>query len=369
MDEITSIQIEGISMKDMEQLNLNTNMTLKKLLLNISGVCAVERTFYTERRGQWIVVIKKGSIVQFKEFINKNLSVIYSAKRDGKMRLVTYQVTNSIKAYKLQMIRKYSNSVGSYAEALMKRFGKEDSDKGTRSETSNDMQPLSNGDENILVDENLQNMEFPPLSSPKVQTSTNDPKISTTNPTTAEILQQPGDNKNTQTKIGVLQQTDREESRTNINPPSTTKPSTDEMQQHVQMLRDENTRNIDALATSLENKFDEIIERKMEEITSTLADAIAAQVALTMKKLFSHTRKVFKPQEVTPLKQMSVDNENTEIQPMDCPMTPTKENPLNDNGNSTTLKMIQELQNIKNHDTFSSPPTHDTQIKGEEMVQ
>jgi len=69
-------------------------------------------------------VTKQAFIKEIKKSFDKNLSIIYKSKQERTTRLVTYQVANAKTAYMLQMIRERIDKVGTYAEALKKRFPK-----------------------------------------------------------------------------------------------------------------------------------------------------------------------------------------------------------------------------------------------------
>ena len=99
LSDITSIQLEGISLEDMTKYSEDRQKTLKDYLLDIPGVFAVERTFFTTNRGQWLMVIERNYTANVKTYFEAQLSVIYQSKRDCNVRLLTYQVPNANKVY------------------------------------------------------------------------------------------------------------------------------------------------------------------------------------------------------------------------------------------------------------------------------
>ena len=159
-DTVTSYQIDGISNKDMLSKTDKEPESIKELLLQCEGILAVERTFHTETKGQWLLVIQKNKTQTVTNYINSNIEKIYRKKREKKTRLITYKSDATSKAYRLQIVPTYTGKVGTYAEVLKKRFVKNTQTQKPSDATRNEKPSEKNYTENNFHNTDQDNINF-----------------------------------------------------------------------------------------------------------------------------------------------------------------------------------------------------------------
>ena len=121
VDRVTSFHLGGITYDEMHTMEHQSKST-KRLLLEAEGVWAIEQTYQTTYNGQWLLVVDKDKVQRLTDYITKNLQSIYRNKRGKTPKLVTYQVDRETYGYKLLLVDTITGKVGTYAEALKKRF-------------------------------------------------------------------------------------------------------------------------------------------------------------------------------------------------------------------------------------------------------
>ena len=80
---VTSVQIEGISVKEMYR-NEDNLKTTEQIIIEGPGVNAVERTYQTNTKGHWLVVVDTEKLDLFREYILANTARIYRNKKNLK---------------------------------------------------------------------------------------------------------------------------------------------------------------------------------------------------------------------------------------------------------------------------------------------
>ena len=118
---LTSIQITGISYSEMKE-NIDRGESIHSLTSQCDGVKAVEPTYKTQYTGQWMLIVDKTKLEEVKKHITDNLQKIYQQRRWMTNMVAKYTQLPTTNGLKLILIEKWENSVGSYAEALTKRF-------------------------------------------------------------------------------------------------------------------------------------------------------------------------------------------------------------------------------------------------------
>ena len=122
----TSFVIEGISSEEMNSSDNNKD-TIRDILLQGPGIFSVERTYQTEQKGQWILVIQQESVQLVVDYIKQHSTRIYKHKKDQETKLLVHQTVQGGKGYKLSKTEKVVNTVSTYAEVLTRRFRQNDS--------------------------------------------------------------------------------------------------------------------------------------------------------------------------------------------------------------------------------------------------
>ncbi len=96
---------------------------IQNMLMQCEGVSAVEPTYQTDRRGQWNIVVDKSMVTDLSEYVQNNLSQIYSNRTGKKSKLlITNMQEKQNPSYKLILVDTVESKVGSYAEVLKRRF-------------------------------------------------------------------------------------------------------------------------------------------------------------------------------------------------------------------------------------------------------
>ncbi len=355
--KITSIQLEGLSLDDMSRFCEVRKNTLKDYLLDIPGVLAVERTFYTNSRGQWLLVIDQKQSENVKQYFEEQLTIIYRAKRDCKIRLLTYQVPNSNKAYRLQILQDVIGKVGSYAEALTKRFSSNGTNKFSVKDHTIQRQHTKLGHTDQLKTNNSN--EFPPSGKIQQARSTKSGSFLTEKHTKASAIVQNTHASTTkaatidtsQLANGELTKTDTTQSE-NIS-------TNQKLSETIVTLREENKKQLEAIATVLEQKIDKVIESRMIELSNTVATTVAAQLLKTMRGLASSHKAKPVTQESPLLTPQRTENRDSTVDSVTITQSEEKQKSSHTPPNTRTQDMLSELNKIgKQTKSFTDPP-HD----------
>ncbi len=286
INDTTSIQVEGISLEDMNRFNTERNNTLKEFLLEALGVLAVERTFFTTNRGQWLLVIKRNYTAKVRAFFEAQLSAIYNSKRDCKVRLLTYQEQKSNSAYRLQVIQDCLGKVSSYAEVLTRRFASRNStekNKDTDSATPGNARNNGYQANDLLADAD----SFPPLSSNNEKNNSNVlPEDTKDKKDLSKVVQK---RTNSQSSESLLS-SEQNKRDGELNSSSSEVPGSTLISSTIEKLRLENRRQMEKIAVTLEEKMEKLFDSKMVELSDTVATTVAVQLLRSMKGLFSKTK-------------------------------------------------------------------------------
>ncbi len=93
-----------------------------ELLLAGPGVRALEKTYQTDYRGHWLLVVENDKITDLGEYITQNVVCIYGNRNGKKPKVVPDQSNSQQKGYRLFLIDKSLVKVGTYAEVLPRQF-------------------------------------------------------------------------------------------------------------------------------------------------------------------------------------------------------------------------------------------------------
>ena len=309
-DTVTSYQIDGISNKDMLSKTDKEPESIKELLLQCEGILAVERTFHTETKGQWLLVIQKNKTQTVTNYINSNIEKIYRKKREKKTRLITYKSDATSKAYRLQIVPTYTGKVGTYAEVLKKRFVKNTQTQKPSDANRNEKPPEKNYTENNSYNTDQDNIDldlredsilhFPPLEDTG----------------TKEINMYEHKNKHSnnisQDTVTVSNTEMNENKETNLNK------ETLEISKTVQQITNENNRRLEEFQIQLEKKVEQMMEKRIMEVSMVVANTVAGKLTEAFKNMFQQTITEWKRHSPQSKKSISF------IPPQVSPLTQTK---------------------------------------------
>ena len=114
LNKVTSHQLEGISQESMDNKTEEDKSSIRDLLMNCEEIVAVEKTYHTEKKGQWLLVIKQNQNQTVTQYINKNIEKLYKKRNKKTSRLITYTLDIEKMAYRLKIIPTYTGKVGTY---------------------------------------------------------------------------------------------------------------------------------------------------------------------------------------------------------------------------------------------------------------
>ena len=131
---LTSCQIGGIATQDMEATD-KTSESIRKLLMKMDGVEAVEKMYHTDYSRQWLLIIEKEKIHKLVTQVQQNLPQLYNRRITKNPKLITYKLDTGITGYRLMETEGNNGKIGSYAEVLKRRFPTVEENTGTLSNT------------------------------------------------------------------------------------------------------------------------------------------------------------------------------------------------------------------------------------------
>ncbi len=354
---ITSIQLEGLSLEDMSRFCEVRKNTLKDYLLDIPGVLAVERTFYTTSRGQWLLVIDQKQSENVKQYFEEQLTIIYKAKRDCKIRLLTYQVPNSNKAYRLQILQDVIGKVGSYAEALTKRFSSNVPNKASVKDPTIQRQQTKLGHTNQPKTNN--STEFPPLGKIQHARSKEAGSFLKEKHTNASVIvHNPQASTNKAATIDINQLANEELTKADTTQ-SETISANQKLSETLITLREENRKQLEAIATVLEQKIDKVIESRMIELSNTVATTVAAQLLKTMRGLASSHKAKPVTHDSLLLTPQRTENRDSTVDSATITQSEEKQILSHTQPNTRTQDMLSELNKIGRQTKSLTDPPHD----------
>ena len=357
LGKISSIQLEGISLEDMSTFCEVRKNTLKDYFLDIPGVLSVERTFFTDTRGQWLLVIDHTQSDNVKKYFEEQLTTIYKAKRDCKIRLLTYQVPNANKAYRLQILQDVIGKVGSYAEALTKRFSSTGKNVGPVQKSMIQKQKTNVGYTDFPTEHDAQ--DFPPLGIvPNNHTTKPDATYTEQKQTIADKLTNTQDINHTSTstnKKNFVIEADKSADITK----SAQAPKYQDLADTITTLREENKKHLEAITTVLEQKIDQVIESRMIELSNTVATTVAAQLLKTMRGLASSHKAKSCTQDSQFLTPPRIDPGKLTEDSVNITQSAEKQRPMQMPSNARTQDMLSELDKIGRQTNSITDPPHD----------
>lgn len=121
VQQTVSFQIEGVSRADMDT-SKDGGQTTREILSQGPGVRGIESTYQTDHRGQWVLVVATNEVQSLQGYLKKNTQTIYSNRQSKQMRLIRHSIDNHTNGYRVVLLDSFLGSVGTYAEALTRRF-------------------------------------------------------------------------------------------------------------------------------------------------------------------------------------------------------------------------------------------------------
>ncbi len=384
--DIDSYQVEGITEREMHSTEDGIE-TIKQILLQGPGVQAVEPTYQTKHKGQWILVVKGHKVNQLTGFIKQNISRIYKNKTGPQTRLVTHQAASKNEGYKLSLLENKVSKVGTYAEVLKRRFispTTTDRNKGVHKMAIQNKEKQGNGD--TFPKESLKYSSTNTSDTPVNQTrdSLEDESPNTTmeqnfteheSPTIKEQKAH-DDIDNNQNEDTIQRRMERKTDSTGKvrNTEQSNEWSSDIRTMEkvfttkLESFEEENRTLMKELEQRIEEQVDRIMEKRFRDISRAVGNSVTKRVMIAMNKMFA---------------RINSDTENTDRD--NAEMTVTQDSPLKDSSNSeinrdlknndvtpekqemnSTQKMLSALENI--HSNISDP-THDINAQGSGTTQ
>ena len=359
--KVTGFQIDGISKAQMTQVSSNEK-TVGSILQNGPGVHSIEPTFRTENKGQWIIVVEKSSIQNLTKYITENLSSIYSQSGRTQPRLITYQQENNRTKYKMVMVDKNLARVGSYAEVLKRRFtpvteNKGDGITGLEQETFHNSSDTMN---HKTGEYSLHGTHTKPIvygekahqDGSKAETSTSAKSV-WAQPTTTAPTQKPTD-KLTDT-IKTIQTTQNQLKDTNTRLELA-------VDKKLQEMNEQTTIRLSEFEDRLTSTIETILENKILEVSSLIANTITKRVILLMNSKIQNVRKTDTDtnESVTVTQQSPIKQTHEADTDID-----TEEHNKNkaDTSVHNTKKMLDALKDIDSYIDITKDSPHDNPIE------
>ena len=386
--ETTSFQVEGISYTDMRNTH-QSECTIEDILLKGPGVKAVEPTYQTEARGQWILVITSKEAPHIMEYIQQHLPSIYKRKRGQQAKLVTHQINDNTKGYKFAMVDKISSTVGTYAEVLTRRFKNTTMAAGTttpfQGQINHNLEQQTGKPGNTIEHVQAPMQENPRMQS-KVPTGGRMPHNTghhhTMEAETTTHIQDTSQIENTtqSPSTDTRNQTEGFSREMNWHSRGSTHNGDSQWQNKMQELEDKlsshltetsntNRQSFSELEKKLTDKIDHILDSKMLDISLVNAD-------LVTKRLSKAVGKIIKGTKHDPQSQGHDITDKLITQESPAQKQSHNANPLNkleqtrvESGHkmTSTQKMLMELDNIQKPLSQTSDPPHDTIVTGSKV--
>ena len=388
LKETTSFQVDGISYTEMKE-SIHGCGNLENILLQCQGIKAVEPTYQTEFRGQWMLVIKAHNANHVREYISKHLVKIYQHKRVQQSSVVTHQKNeHKQQSYKIALVENITSKVGTYAEVLTRRFN---------SPNPHGQQPDGIPKyKNTTLNESDSGSQAPSKGTHQAResatTGTNYPgthaisRPKALNRNAANQTQQVQESKQTTQSETILTSTHHRiqakfdsSHRTEVQESDEQKLSKKqdwidklmEMENKITAQQTEmNNRNsqmLTDLEKRMEQNIDRIMEDKMVDMSLAVADIVTKRLTKAMGKIVKGSNKTTIPTENmhddTMVTQESPDSTQKNSNRIRYPNS--SQFPQSGEISTGTQKMLTELQNIQTQSTQADPP-HDINLNGSE---
>ena len=384
--QTTSFHMEGISRVDMEAAKDGGKST-RELLAQGPGVQGIEPTYQTDHRGQWVLVVNAQAVQSLQAYIQKHIQAIYRNRQTKQLRLIRHSTDNHVQGYRVILLDSFSGSVGTYAEALTRRFspsptlanGSSLKTAAHRSSSVGTQHQSSTGTSHGLDD--TRRDEFPPLwEAPKSQmayttslTGLNQTQVPTThtrgtsvpkgiahvNDEDSEVLSQCQVTPSSPTDTGTMGDKLRwEQNFAKMEKNLENKLNTMDMNTTLQMS---------ALEKRIEKNVETIMETKMMDISVLIANMVTRRLMTAMGKAAKSKAVTTEPcSELTDSPDIQTDGQSSQTQ--DSVISSPSLSLLKDLNTQrvNTQQMIQELNNIVNTPSQTTDPPHDNFTQGSE---
>ncbi len=339
--DTTSFQLDGIAADDMHRPS-PTGETIYELLRSGPGVKAVEATFHTEYRGQWLLVVEKTTITQLTEYITTNITKIYKNKTDKKPKLVTYTMANSAKNYRLSFLSTQMGRVGTYADILKKRFPMEKHERHTVGGTINTGQTTRGSG---ISNENKNATALPnnPVIVPPANTDT-----------TFEKPQNPEQGNHTETDEGQVKPPKWEQRLHAVEADLLAK---------LMEIDNYNKQVLTSVEKRVEDKIEQIVEKKLKHTSDKVAKKVTKQVVKALSKMLKMNQESDGMAEsMNPKTDIGQDTTKT-INKNDTLTEKHREKEHKPETNQKTADMIYEITQIEQQTGPPSDSPHDTLLE------
>lgn len=361
LQRTTSVQLNGISVDTMYKIQ-TSDKNVHQLLRSGPGVHSVERTYFTETRGQWLVVVQQDKVTALTEFITRNLNLIYNHSQQLQPKLVTYSNDTTRNNYRMIFVDKSLSRVGTYAEALRRRFQPEKTEavRTTPTETneikqSTHSQHTSGALPNDRV-EPKENIKHPRPATVFKDQSMQDTGHQTRRKDTVNRVQ----NSNNETQKNS---NERREQNTDHDEKTLASLIDSAIERKLSELKEQNQSMMETLETKIHQKIDKTLEKRFREVSILVANSVTERIVRAMNKKLETRNKT---------EETTEDN----LIPVITQSTPSKQQGttiISDQGQwsatnkcidpvESTKKMLEALPTIEDRKPSPRNPPHDTQI-------
>ena len=371
----TSCQIGGFSVEDMNTISPQQH-TVKNTLQNIAGVHAVERMYHTERSGQWTLVIDSDRLPSFVEYVKQNLSTLYRMKTNKVPKLISYKIENGTTGYRLLMTEGTIGKVGTYAEALKRRFATSNPPhtgingsnhqphKGSKLQHSGQMANTYSKGTPVSTSTEMQDVDQPGDDTQKgalyeSHDETSDSTISTRSVRQERINKRSVTDKHTTVTTAVDWYGEHQ-------PVIEKKIESFEQrfQQKINEMEQKNTKFMAQVEKSLEERMEAVLEEKLSGISNFVALKVTEKLAKQINKML-HRKIEPSMTDSLPTEQIITQESPTKTDVgISTAESLAEKKQLHQNKpatSNTTQKMLAELTKLEKN-TTSTDSTHDNKL-------
>ncbi len=366
LQSVTSVQIDGISTDDMYREESDEG-NIEQLLMDGPGVSAIERTFQTDYRGQWLVVVKQTELQDLGKYISENLHRIYKHKKGKKSKMVEDQSTGNQKGYRLFLIDNSLSRVGSYAEALKKRFP-------LTQRTDTKTQAKDQLGEQWTFNETQGKGYEPKFRGAKVDNTNSWTKT----PQTKRVLQSEHQSRqshrendsdnasqhehNSETTESFLNNSKNiaQNSTVRSNLGALTASQVETMfQQKIEELNQINKKSMETIQQSIEDTLDDMLERKLRKATNMMANSVTYKIITSFQKMFNKENKKTATTTDTEVVTQDITSNDTEVV---IQQTQKTDQHTNCNTDTTNIQMMNAILQIEEQTNTPTDSTHDASL-------
>ena len=366
INRVTSFQLGGIWYEDM--YNKDGKESIQQLLMQAEGVRAIEQTHQTHYNGQWLVVIDKQHTNSLKEYITANIQKIYKNKAGKIPKLVTYQVDKGTQGYKLLLVDNNPGKVGTYAEALKHRFPQ------LIDRQQQDLQRSEKTAVTGIVNEQYTQVG---LHKQSRDNSHQGGKVSVGShgtermDTTVEDRIKPPKRFLSHTEIGnhqqVRQNNDQDGQRNNAMQQTdiTTvlqkklEEFDKEWNSKIKEFEEINTQLMTKMNNTIEDRIDDMLDKKIKVISSTVSKSVTTKMVLAMRKIFP--AQLFKTmeegEEIIDMDTQEINGKEFTEQVKDIKNLEVHR--TKGRSQQSSAAVVTALNDIELNNSLSTDPTHD----------